>query len=281
MKKYILLFSYLLLISGEVWAQQGCELTVATFNLRMDTKADGEDAWPHRIGMVNGLVRFHGFDIFGTQEGFIHMLKDMAATGEYAFTGVGRDDGMEAGEHSAIFYRKDRFELMENGNFWLSETPETTSLGWDANIKRICSWGRFRDKECGKEFYFFNVHYDHEGSIARRESSKLLLARIKKIAGEALFFCTGDFNAAPEQEPMEIIYKDGNLKDSKWLSKEPPYGPEGTFHAFKTDAKLTSRIDYIFVSEGIEVEKYGVLTDIQYGRFPSDHFPVMAKVVLP
>ncbi|MCC8154211.1 MAG: endonuclease/exonuclease/phosphatase family protein [Tannerellaceae bacterium] len=280
MKKYIFLLFSFYCFAG-LQATEKCELTIATFNVRMDTPSDGENAWSYRIDMVNSLVKFHDFDIFGTQEGFIHMLKDMAQTGEYTFTGVGRDDGKEAGEHSAIFYKKERFDLLENGDFWFSETPDKPTLGWDANIKRICSWAKFMDKNCGREFYFFNVHYDHEGPIARRESSKLLISKIKRIAGNSLFFCTGDFNASPEQEPIQVIYDANLMKDAKLISKQAPYGPEGTFHAFKTDASLKHRIDYIFVSEGIEVEKYGVLTDIQYGRFPSDHFPVMVQVTIP
>nr|WP_262483074.1 endonuclease/exonuclease/phosphatase family protein [Bacteroides ihuae] len=255
-------------------------INVLSFNLRMDTPADKENAWPNRKEMVSELLQFHEADIIGTQEGFQHQLQDIASNGTYAFVGVGRDDGKEAGEHSAIFYRKDRFTVLSKGNFWLSQTPEQPSYGWDAKIRRICSWAQLRDQRTGKTFYCFNVHYDHQAPIARLESSKLLLARIKSIAGKSPAICTGDFNAIPTDEPIAYILKDGSIKDSRSLSTTPPYGPQGTFQGFKTDAPMQNRIDYVFVTPGIQILKYGVLTDIRYGRFPSDHCPVLVKLKL-
>jgi len=251
-------------------------ICVATYNLRMDTPNDKEDAWPNRKEMVKSLVLFHEFDIFGTQEGFKHQLDDILEIDKFAYIGVGRDDGKDAGEHSAIIYDKTRFTVLEKGDFWYAENPEVPGKGWDATCcNRICSWAKFKDTSSGKEFYFFNSHYDHQGEIARLESSKLLLERMKKIVGNSTFFCTGDFNATPESGPMQVIYKDGMLIDSKLVSKTAPYGTEGTFNSFKLDAPMKSRIDYIFVSKDVTVEKYGVLNDSQYGRIPSDHFPVM------
>ena len=254
-------------------------LNIASFNLRMDTPKDSLNAWPNRKEMVKGLIRFHDFDIFGTQEGFKHMLDGIAELDSYAYIGVGRDNGEEAGEHSAIFYKTGRFELLDKGNFWFSETPDVPGKGWDATCcNRICSWGKFRDKQSGKEFYFFNSHYDHQGKVARRESSKLLLARIRQIAGpEATVIATGDFNALPTDEPITTLASDGLLRDSYTLSQQPPYGTEGTHNSFRPDAEMKGRIDYIWVTKGIEVKKYGVLNDMQYGRFPSDHFPVMIE----
>ncbi len=284
MKKIILLSVLtLFLLEGCVQKQtpqagKTCSMNIATFNLRLDLESDGENAWPHRKEMVKDLIRFHEFDICGTQEGFAHMLKGIAELENYAYTGVGRDDGEEAGEHSAIVYRTDRFTLLDNGDFWLSQTPEEPSYGWEAEYKRICSWAKFKDNNCDKEFYFFSVHYDHIAKEARRESSKLMLERVKTIAGDHTFFVTGDFNATPDSEPMQIIYDAGWWYDSKGLSQLPPYGPEGTFQAFRIDAQPKERIDYIFVSEGVGVDKYGVLTDMRYGRFPSDHFPIMIRV---
>jgi predicted alpha-1,2-mannosidase len=270
-----------LAIVQAVEADEGGSVNVATFNLRMDTPADGDDAWPERKEMVKDLIRFHGFDVFGTQEGFIHQIRDILELPEYAYVGVGRDDGKEGGEHSAIFYRKSRFELMDNGDFWLSITPGEPSFGWDARIRRICSWAKFRDREGGGLFYFFSVHYDHEGVKARRESSLLMLERVKSIAGDAPFFCAGDFNATPESEPVRIIYEDGSWFDSRRISVEPPYGTEGTFHGFNVNDPAKERIDYIFVSKGIKVNSYGTLNDIRRGHFPSDHYPVMIKAQLP
>lgn len=259
-------------------AKEKCPLNVATFNLRMDTPIDGENAWEHRKEMVKSLVLFHEFDLFGTQEGFKHQLDGILETGKYAYVGKGRDDGEDAGEHSAIFYNKARFVVLEKGDFWYSETPDVPGKGWDAECcNRICSWAKFKDKESGKEFYFFNSHFDHQGKVARRESSKLLLTKIKAIVGNHTFFCTGDFNATPDAEPIQILVNDGLLIDSKTVSEEPPYGTSGTFTSFKFDAPMDKRIDYIFISKDVKVKKYGVLTDSQYGRFPSDHFPVMIE----
>jgi predicted alpha-1,2-mannosidase len=266
---------FLLATTQAVYAEGRSSLNVATFNLRMDTPSDGNDSWPNRKEKVKGLIRFHDFDIFGTQEAFIHQIKDILELKAYDYAGVGRDDGMEAGEHSAIFYKKDRFEALDKGNYWLSLTPEVPSFGWDAKIRRICSWAKFKDRANGNVFYFFCVHYDHQGTVARRESSLLMLERIKSIAGDTPFFCTGDFNATPESEPIQIIYKDGTLVDSKQITAIPPYGTKGTFHGFNVNDPAQDRLDYIFVSKGIRVNKYGVLNDIQYGHFPSDHYPVM------
>ena len=250
MKKTVSVFVSVLLLAAllQSWAMKEShpatggrsELNVATFNLRMDTEKDGVNAWPNRKEMVKGLIRFHDFDIFGTQEGFKHML----------------------------------------GNFWFSETPDVPGKGWDATCcNRICSWGKFRDKESGKVFYFFNSHYDHQGKVARRESSKLLIARIKQIAGtDATVFATGDFNAVPTDEPMVTLASDGLLLDSYDLSEQPRYGTEGTYNSFKTDSEMMNRIDYIWVTKGTKVKKYAVLNDMQYGRFPSDHFPGMIQV---
>lgn len=255
-----------------------CNLRVASFNLRMDTPNDGENAWPNRKEMVKGLIRFHDLDIIGTQEGFKHQLDDILELNGYTYVGAGRDDGKDAGEHSAIIYKKDRLELLDNGDFWFSETPEVPGKGWDATCcNRICSWAKFKDQVSGKEFFVFNSHYDHEGKVARKNSSLLLIEKIEQIAGDSPVFATGDFNATPDDEPIQTIYNAGKLNDSCLVTEEPPYGTEGTFNAFRPDAPSNSRIDYIWVSSGITVKKYGVLNDRPYGRFPSDHFPVVIQ----
>lgn len=255
-------------------------ITIASYNLRMNTPGDSLNAWPYRTENVKALIRYHEFDIFGTQEGFIEQLKDIAELSEYAFTGKGRDDGKEAGEHSAIFYRKDRFRLLQSGDFWLSETPDKPGKGWDATCcNRICSWGKFKDLQTKKEFYFFSVHFDHRGVVARQESGKLMVKKIKKIAGNSSVICVGDFNSTPETQ--QIAEMQTILKDSYKVTQQPPYGPEGTTNGFKFDAPMKRRIDYIFVSHDIKVLKYGVLTDAKDQRYPSDHQPVVIKAILP
>lgn len=254
-------------------------LIVATFNIRMDTPNDNLDSWKHRKDMVNGLIRFHDFDVFGIQEGFHHQIMDILEPGGYDYVGVGRDDGKDAGEHSAIIYKKERLLVLDEGNFWLSETPDVPGKGWDATCcNRICSWAKFKDIETGKEFFFFNVHYDHEGKEARRQSSYLMLSKIKEIANGYPVISTGDFNAVPDSEPIQIILKDGFLNDSYEVTLQPPYGTKGTFNFFRLNSPMDSRIDYIWVSKDIMVNKYGVLNDVHYGHFPSDHFPVVVNL---
>lgn len=260
------------------YAQQEVPMNVATYNLRFNNPDDGDNAWPNRKEMVKDLIRYHEFDIFGTQEGLLNQLQDLAEMKEFDWYGRGRDDGKDGGEHSAIFYKNDRFELLEKGDFWLAETPEQPVFGWDAACKRICSWVKLKDKLNQKEFYFFSVHFDHKGATARVESGKLMVAQIKAIAGNNPAICVGDFNSTPETEQIKALAS--LMHDSRVVAKMPPYGPEGTANGFDLAAPLTHRIDYIFVSGDFSVEKYAVLTDSKYARFPSDHQPIVAKVTL-
>ena len=261
------------------FAQKNTPVVVATYNIRYNNAHDSLNAWPNRKENVKALIRFHEFDIFGTQEGLIDQLNGISELEAYARTGHGRDDGKEAGEHSAIFYKKDRFKLLESGDFWLSETPEKPGKGWDAKCcNRICSWGKFQDMQTKKTFYFFSVHFDHQGVIARKESGKLMVKKIREIAKNAPVICVGDFNSTPETEQIKAMQT--ILGDSYAVTQTPPYGPVGTFNSFKFDAPMKNRIDYIFVSKNIQVLKYGVLTDAKDQRYPSDHQPVMIKAVI-
>ncbi|MBD0256980.1 MAG: endonuclease/exonuclease/phosphatase family protein [Cytophagales bacterium] len=279
MKRVLVLLCGLLLVQHS-FAQQNTPLVVASYNLRYHTANDGVNAWPNRKEMVKNLVRYHAFDLFGTQEGLRPQLNDLAELEEYAFVGKGRDDGREAGEHSAIFYRKDRFRLLQSGDFWLSQTPDRPSLGWDATCcNRICSWARFKDLRTDREFYLFSAHFDHQGVEARRQSGKLMVEKIRQIAGTAPVVFAGDLNSTPDTEQVQTLQT--FLQDAFQVSAAPPYGPAGTFNGFKADAPLENRIDYVFVSKGIRVLKYGVLTDQLQQRYPSDHLPVVAEIILP
>lgn len=276
MKKLIIFVSLLFLAMAYGKAEDKEVLKIATFNLRMDTPSYGENAWFHRKDMVNDLIRFYGFDLFGTQEGFTHQLNDILRLSDYRFIGVGRDDGKDAGEHCAIFYRSDRFKVLDQGDFWLSEHPEKPGRGWDGTCcNRICTWGKFEDLKNHKQFYFFNVHYEYEGDVARRESSNLMISRIKSIAGNQPVFLTGDFNAFPTEEPIRILNDSGFLNDSYKITKEAPFGPVCTYHGYDSTIKTEERLDYIWVTDSIQIDKYGVLTNTLYGHTPSDHFPVM------
>src|SRR5690606_23875344 len=243
--KLFALILFLCFCSAPVFSQQteDASIRVASYNLRMDTPQDSLNAWPHRKENVKALIRYHDFDIIGTQEGFIHQLKGILELPEYAYFGAGRDDGKQAGEHSAIIYKKDRFHLVDSGNFWLSETPEKPGLGWDATCcNRICSWAKFTDRVTGKAFYVFNVHFDHQGVAARQESGKLMVAKIKDIAKDAPVICTGDFNSTPETEQIQGM--SALLNDAYSITKQPPYGPVGTTNGFRFTASMKKRIDY-------------------------------------
>ncbi len=254
------------------------DIIVATYNIRYNTPNDGENAWPNRKEQVKALIRYHEFDLFGTQEGLIGQLNDLSEMSEYAFTGVGRDDGQQAGEHSAIFYKKSRFELLDSGEFWLSETPNEPSYGWEAKHRRICSWGKFNDQLTGKTFFVFNAHFDHQAVEARRQSGILVVEKMKAIAGDAPILFLGDLNSTPDTE--QIVTIKSFLNDAYEVSEMPPYGPVGTFNSFDFLAPMDRRIDYIFVSDHFTVKRYGVLTDSYDEKYPSDHQPVVAKVVV-
>ncbi|HRE50430.1 MAG TPA: endonuclease/exonuclease/phosphatase family protein [Flavitalea sp.] len=277
-KPFIALFVSVIFLLPPVSAQKASPMIVATYNIRQNNPVDGLNAWSHRKENVKALIRFHEFDILGTQEGKTDQLKDLSEMEEFARIGRGRIEGKEEGEHSAIFYRKARFQLLDAGDFWLSETPDKPGKGWDATCcNRICSWGKFRDLETKKEFYFFNVHFDHQGVVARRESGKLMVKKIREIAKNASVICTGDFNSTPETEQIQTM--ETLLSDAYKVSQAPPYGPEGSFNGFKFDAPMKERIDYIFLSKDFQVLKYGTLTDAKNQRYPSDHQPVMIKAV--
>jgi len=277
----VLILSFLLsaLLPASLLAQKMDPIRVATYNIRYDTPKDGPNAWPNRRENVKGLIRYHEFDIMGTQEGLLNQLNDLSQMPGFARIGKGRDDGKEGGEHSAIFYRKDRFSVLQSGDFWLSETPDKPSLGWDATCcNRICSWAKLRDQRSRKEFYVFNVHFDHQGVEARRQSGKLLVQKISEIAKNAPVICTGDFNSTPDTEQIQTMQT--RLNDAYRVTATPPYGPVGTFNAFAFDAPMKDRIDYIFVSKDIDVLSYAVLTDANQQRYPSDHQPVVIKAVI-
>lgn len=278
MKKILLILVIsMALLQG--YSQGKNPVTVASYNIRYDNPHDGVNAWPNRKEQVKALIQFHDFDIFGTQEAMIGQIEGIAELQQYAWYGKGRDDGQHAGEHCAIFYKKERFELLESGDFWLSETPDKPTIGWDSRVnKRVCTWARFKDLKSKKEFYFISVHFDNIGAVARRESGKLMVSKIKEIAGNKPVICVGDLNSTPETEQVQNMLT--ILKDAREVSALPPYGPVGTTNSFKFDAPMKHRIDYIFVSNQISVLKYGALNDSYDQKYPSDHLPIVAKIVI-
>ena len=263
-------------------------LRVMTFNIRYDNPADGPDAWPNRRDRVAGLVRFHGADVVGVQEALLHQLRELdARLPGFARVGVGRADGREGGEFSAILYRADRLDMLATGTFWLSPTPEVAgSKGWDAAIERVATWARFRDRATGCTFVHLNTHFDHIGERAREESARLVRLRLASLASGSPglpVVVTGDLNVPPTSVAYRIFTRDtiagavAPLADAFHVTRTPHYGPRSTWTAFKA-IEPDRRIDYVLVSPGVAVEAHGILSDRWDDRFPSDHLPVLAAI---
>ncbi|MEO8414299.1 MAG: endonuclease/exonuclease/phosphatase family protein [Ginsengibacter sp.] len=275
------LLSTTLLLFSVMYAQAQT-INVATYNMRNDNNSDDSthgNGWKQRAPVIASLVRFHDFDIFGTQEVMFHQVQDISKElPEYSYYGIGRDDGKHAGEHSEIFFKKDRFALLDHGDFWLSQTPDLPSLGWDATCcNRICSWVLLQDKKSKKKLYVFNTHYDYQKDLARTESSKLILQKITGIAGKNPVILMGDLNGGNDTEWYKSIANSGFLKDT-YKAAQHPYANNGSFNGFGKTVSSNEIIDHIFISKQFTVQKWGILTDTYHGKYPSDHFPVVAEL---
>ncbi|WP_316850904.1 endonuclease/exonuclease/phosphatase family protein [Pedobacter agri] len=276
MKASKIIFS-LLLVSTIAFAQKKASpINIITYNIRLNVASDGINAWPNRKDNVKALVKFHDADILCVQEALPEQFDALLENSNFDVVGVGREDGKRKGEFSAVYFDKDRFTKKDGGTFWLSETPNVPSKGWDAALNRVCSWVRLYDKSNKKEFLVFNTHYDHVGVTARIESAKLIKQKIQEIAPKLPVVFTGDLNVTPETEAIATIKS--FLTDAKEITQEPAYGPEGTFNAFDFNSDLKNRIDYIFVNKGFKVQKFAVLSDSKNKRYPSDHLPVFARL---
>jgi len=273
MKKLFFTF----LIMSQLAAAQ--DLKIMSYNLRLDIASDKENQWSNRKEYLTDQVKFYNPDFMGVQEALPNQMEfiDQTLT-SHKFIGKGRDDGQSKGEHSAIFYNSDKFKLLEENTFWLSETPEKPSKGWDAAYNRVCTYGLFQNKTTKKKVWIFNTHFDHVGDVARAESSKLILVKIKEINKEDLpVILTGDFNLESETLPLKLIKEE--LDDAQKVCKGVVFGPEGTFSNFEFNKPVTLRIDYIFISRNkMEVMKFATLSDSKNCRYPSDHFPVYAEI---
>ena len=244
-----------------------------TYNLRLDTQADGVNAWPNRKQKVFGLITKTDPDLFGVQEALHNQINDLKASLlQYDFVGVGRDDGKTKGEYSAIFYQKNRFQVIESNTFWLSETPEIPgSKSWDAAITRVATWAKLYDKKLHDTIFVMNTHFDHMGKVAREKSVDIIKSKINLLAGKLPVIVTGDFNIEPTEAPYAIatngeIY---NLQDSGKNSAA------GTYCTFSVGAPC-KRIDYIFYGAGWRLKKYAVIRQHDGQYYPSDHLPVVA-----
>jgi endonuclease/exonuclease/phosphatase family metal-dependent hydrolase len=280
-------------------------INLGTYNIRYDNSGDPPkgNAWPQRAPFIAQIIRFHSFDIVGTQEGLPHQIKDLTALlPEYSMTGGGRDDGKDLGEYIAIYYKKEKFKLLDSGLFWLSETPEVPSKGWDALLNRVCAWGKFEDLTTHQTLFFFSAHFDHRGTEARKQSSLLVVKMIEKIAGDQPAVIAGDFNIDQNGEGYRILTNaDGLLRDSFEISPLK-LAFNGTANRFDPNSLTESRIDHIFVTKHFKLSRYGILTDSYRtpkpegspeqtsaafpnevklksyeARLPSDHFPVLIE----
>ncbi|MEJ2112574.1 MAG: endonuclease/exonuclease/phosphatase family protein [Flavobacteriaceae bacterium] len=256
---------------------QAQELKVMTYNIKLDYPKEGDNSWTNRKPFFINQLKFYEPDVFGVQEAMPNQMKDMdSLLTDYSFVGVGRDDGKDEGEYSSIFYKSEKFNLIKSNTFWLSQTPEKVTMGWDAVCNRICTYALLEDSETNQKVWVFNTHFDHVGVEARKNSATLILQKINDINKQNYpVILMGDFNMEDSHESIQYILN--SLKDSKTVSNIT-FGPEGTFNGFHFDKPVTRRIDYIFVSPEIKVKKYAVLSDSWDLRYPSDHFPVYIEI---
>jgi len=248
------------------------DISIMSFNIRYDTEEDGENKWDNRKHACLDMLTENSPSIFGIQEGLhnqVRFLDDSLPA--YNYVGVGRDDGHSAGEYSAIYYLSERFDLIETGNFWLSETPDVPSLGWDANNIRIVTWVHLEDVFAGKSLFVFNTHFDHKGKTAREESAILLVDRIQEIAGNDLpVFITGDFNALIGNSILEPIIEEF-LSARRFAERSDN---NNSFNAWGR-GYLNRNIDYIFYRNSKALSFKTVTKD--YGvPYISDHYPIIS-----
>jgi endonuclease/exonuclease/phosphatase family metal-dependent hydrolase len=259
-------------------------LAVMSFNIRYGTANDGENSWPQRRELVFDVIRERGPDVLGVQEALRFQLDEIrAAVPGYGELGVGRDNGREAGEYSAILYKSDRFEVAESGTFWFSDEPEAVgSIDWGAHLPRICSWARLVEERSGHGFYVFNLHLDHQSQESRERSAELLVERIGARAHADPVIVTGDFNAGEDNPAMLYLLRAGEgerdlrLRDS-FRVVHPDAVEVGTFNGF-AGRTTGPKIDAILVSERWNVESAAIVRTSRDGQYPADHFPVVAVI---
>lgn len=278
MKKII---ASVVFLSVVLFATAQTDVKLMSYNIRLELKSDGENWWGVRKDKVAGLMNYYEADFIGLQE-VLHQqlvyLKDSLRG--YDYIGAGRDDGKEAGEYSCIFYKKDKYTLVQQSTFWLSPTPDIPSKGWDAALNRVCTYGLFKDNKTKQLLWIFNTHFDHMGKQARLESAKLIIKKISELNTKKYpVLVSGDFNSRPEDEPSK--YMTANMQNSRSISKLV-YGAVDTWNAFKFHEKPDGCIDYIFVSNNqrITVLKFATITDSYDMKYPSDHFPVLANIMI-
>jgi len=273
--QYILSVFIFFTISSSIYSQPH---SIISYNIRYDNDWDIENSWKIRRNKVSQILVQYSPSIIGIQEGLLNQVQYIdSSLIDYDYVGVGRDDGKKKGEFCAIYFDTTRYVLLKNSTFWLSETPDTISVGWDAALERICTYGLFKDRITKKEFWVFNTHFDHIGVVAREKSSELILKRIDKINRQSLpVVLMGDFNSTPNSPPVKELKTE--LSDALKISLEKLQGPRGTFNGFNEDLPIEKRIDYIFTND-LKVISYTHINDrLNNNRHISDHLPVMIKI---
>ena len=258
----------------------GVALKVMSFNIRFGTAKDGVNQWDARKVLLVDVLRKEGPDVIGVQEALYPQLAYiMEALPEYAMVGVGRDDGVRAGEYASILYRRAKLSVSRSDTFWFSDTPErVASTSWGNTITRICTWAQLATKE-GRPFYVYNVHLDHRSQPSREKSVALLRARIEARDPKAPVVVTGDFNAG-ETNPAVAAMLDGGAYRDTFRVKHPDASPVGTFTGFKVGQVAGEKIDYVFATDEWEVVDAAIVRTSRRNRYPSDHFPVTATLRL-
>ena len=255
-------------------------LKVMTYNLRLDLDSDGENSWTNRKEFLESQIQFYEPDLFGVQEAKPNQVIDLAtALPQYAYVGIGRE-GAGKGESSNIYYKKEAFKVIQENTFWLSETPNEISKGWDAACHRVCTYVLLQNKVNKQQFWVFNTHLDHVGDLARTNGLQLILSKINSLNSKKLpVLLMGDFNSEPAEE--RIIELKKMMNDTRAISQEKPFGPSGTFNGFKFNEPVKTLIDYIFISKDspFKVKKYAVLSDSKDLKYPSDHLPVYVELI--
>ena len=273
--QYILSVFILFTISSNIYSQPH---SIISYNIRYDNNWDIENSWKIRRNKISQILVQYSPSIIGIQEGLLNQVQYIdSSLIDYDYVGVGRDDGKKKGEFCAIYFDSTRYVLLKNSTFWLSETPDTISVGWDAALERICTYGLFKDRITKEEFWVFNTHFDHIGVVAREKSSELILKRIDKINRQSLpVVLMGDFNSTPNSPPVKELKTE--LSDALKISLEKLQGPRGTFNGFNEDLPIEKRIDYIFTND-LKVLSYTHINDrLNNNRHISDHLPVMIKI---
>ena len=250
------------------------DIRVMTYNVRSGNSADSINSWKNRKSQVVRAIRSCSADIFGLQEALLVQVNDIAThMPGYDWVGVGCEDGVNKGEYAPVFYNSQKFQLKEQGRFWLSETPDMPGKSWGSVYPGICTYLLLEDYETHKNFWVFNTHFDHFDRKARKESARLILKKIRDLNKKGLsVILTGDLNSTPEDDPIRVLKR--HLEDSRDISETALDGPAGTFNGFDLSSSLTERIDYIFVSKKVNVKTYAVIKELYNHRYPSDHLPV-------